>query len=158
MAMIDRHFTQAVLLALWLTYITLPAVAAAPPSAGALPEVTVQMQTGVRWCRGAQQGLFRVMVAPDDGTRYQQLTIQVLQSDLAERTLSILDSVPITETQGQRLIFEDLRMRPAESYTCDDALIEGNVLRDRPEGISRERLRLRFSSSGQYSLRFLPAQ
>lgn len=115
------------------------------------------MYTGVRWCRGAQLGLFRVVVLRDLDPHYQRLAVEVLQTDVAQHEIRVLDTFPISETHGQRLTFEDLRLQPAENYSCDDALIEGMAIRDGAQGPSREKLRLRVSSTGQYALHFLPA-
>lgn len=113
------------------------------------------MITGVRWCRGAQQGLFRVVTAADPmAPGYQTLAVQILQIDSADQSMRVAEAVPIEETHGQRLRFPELSMRPAENYTCDDALIEARALCDGPPDAPRyELVRIRISSSGHYSFR-----
>jgi hypothetical protein len=113
--------------------------------------------TGVRWCRGAAHGLFRVSVEPDPlAAGFQTLAVQILQINGADQSMHVVETVPIEETHGQRLRFSELSMRPAGSYTCDDALIEARVVYDAPPDAPRpERVRIRISSSGHYSFRRL---
>lgn len=146
------------LLVLCLLLIPVCALGASSPSdSGRSNGSALAMYTGVRWCRGAQLGLFRVVVAPDGDSRYQRMTVEVLQTDVAQRDVTVIDRFPIVETQGQRLTFEALQLKPAENYTCDDALVEGVAVRDGARGSSREKLRLRISSTGHYALRFQPS-
>jgi hypothetical protein len=114
--------------------------------------------SGGHWCRGEEEGFYRVVVYSDGIEEvYHHLYIQLLQVDLEKHDVLVDRTWPVKEAQGLDLVFSNLKLAPAASAPCADALVEADVLRRSIDGPRAERFRMRINAAGDHQVTFEPA-
>ncbi len=138
-----------------------PATGASPQSAVAgLKNLDTHVRfltTGATWCEGPEHGQYRLVVFSGGFEEvYDHLYVQLLIVDDAHHDITVKQTIPITETDGFALFFEGLSMKPSGRGVCNDAVIEGHAVRRLADGERRERVQLRVTPKGQYTISFEP--
>lgn len=147
-----------------LVAVTAGAAAAAGSAAvselDAVSQLNVHIYTvvsGGHWCRGEDEGFYRVVVYTNGIEEvYHHLYIQLLKVDLDRHDVLVDRSLLVREAQGLDLVFSDLTLATAGSDPCGDALVEAAVSRRTVNGHRAERLRMRVTSAGNYEITFEP--
>ncbi|MGD9637173.1 MAG: hypothetical protein AB7N53_14505 [Candidatus Binatia bacterium] len=110
---------------------------------------------GGHWCRGEDEGFYRVVVYTSGLEEvYHHLYVQLLKIDPERHDVLVDRSLPVKEAQGLDLVFSNLTLTTASSEPCADALVEATVSRRTIDGHRPERFRMRVTSAGNYEVRF----
>lgn len=112
--------------------------------------------SGGRWCRGTEQGTYRVVVYSGGFEEvYHHLFVQWLRVDDRKREIVLQRTLPVREAQGLDLVFSNLTLAPAGTGPCGDAVVEGAVSRRTADrGQQPERFRMRITPEGTYEATF----
>jgi hypothetical protein len=116
--------------------------------------------SGATWCEGKQvkrMGKYRVVILSGGFEEiYHHLYVQLIEADAEAHTMHVVKTVPIKETLNPALVIQDIHLRPAGEALCTDAMIEATAVRRLVEGRRREKVRLRVTQKGEYTINFQP--
>lgn len=126
----------------------------------AVSQLNVHIDTvvsGGHWCRGEDEGFYRVIVYTSGLEEvYHHLYVQLLKVDPEKHDVLLDRGLPVKEAQGLDLTFSNLTVATASSGPCADALVEATVSRRTMDGPRAERFQMRVTSAGNYQATFEP--
>lgn len=113
--------------------------------------------SGGHWCRGEEEGYYRVIVYSSGIEEvYHHLYIQLVRVDRENANVVVDRTRPVKEAQGLDIVFSNLTLVPADSAACSDALVEADVSRRLIDGERSERFWMRINAVADYQLMFEP--
>lgn len=110
-----------------------------------------QVVTGGSWERGHTEGQYR-LIAYGCGAEHisHHLYVQFVKADARTQSITIVDTIPITETQDMNAVFRNIAIRPFEVHA--PVVFEGQVGRTTKNGEEEQAFRLRVQQDGRYEL------
>ncbi len=124
-----------------------PAFSPAAPT----PDASVaQIFSGGRWCRGAKQGRYRVLLH----TRGAGLAVQLARSGEAASPAGT--TISVNELSGPDLVVAAVQVESPPDDACGNLTIRGRIVRSSRGCVGQERFELLVNQFGGYEIAFSP--